>query len=80
MVMKELRKLGSEFVEVASDGNTKINVQGLSKIKMDIKDCLDVLKASGLLVLTDGEALMIETKGSKDIRFFLVKGDIRHGL
>jgi len=80
MLIKQLRKLRSEFVEVTPEGNTKINVQGLSKINMDIKDCLAVLGASGQLVLTDGEALVIETKGSKDIRCFLVKGDIGHGL
>ena len=80
MVIKQLNKLPSEFVELTPEGNTKINAQGLSKINMDIKDCLAVLGASGQLVLTDGEALVIERKGSKDIRCFLVKVDIRHGL
>jgi len=80
MVIKQLKKLRSEFVEVTSEGNTKINAQGLSKINMDIKDCLAVLRASGLLVLTDGEPMVIERKGSKDIRCFLIKGDMSHGL
>ena len=80
MVIKQLKKLQSEFVEVTSEGNTKINAQGLRKISIDLKDCLDVLRASGLLIFTDGEPLVIERKGSKDIRCFLVKGDIHHGL
>lgn len=77
MLLERLKKIPPEYACQQSDGITKINTQGLQKMKLDLKDCLEVLKAGDLLVLVDGAELGIEQTQQKQIRYFLVKGDIR---
>lgn len=77
-IVYRLSQLPKKFIEITSNGDSKINVQGLRFINVDIKACVDELKTLDRLVLIDGSAIALERQGNKDIRYFIVKGDVRH--
>jgi hypothetical protein len=52
---------------------------GLKDIKMDLKDCVSVLKAAGLLEMIDGYETGLDCSGKPLSRYFLVKADLLNG-
>ena len=52
---------------------------GLKDTKMDLKDCVSVLKAAGLLEMIDGYETGLDSSGKPQSRYFLVKADLLNG-
>ncbi|MDO9103865.1 MAG: hypothetical protein Q7U57_02765, partial [Methylovulum sp.] len=79
MLINELRKVPPEFLERLPGGGTKVRVNGLRGIKLDHIDCINVLKASNLLVFVDGLEMGMDEHNNKKSRYFLVKMDLLNG-
>lgn len=79
MLIHELRKVPPEFLERLPGGITKVQVNGLRGIKLDHIDCINVLKASNLLVFVDGLEMGMDGHNNKNSRYFLVKMDLLNG-
>jgi hypothetical protein len=79
MILDQLRSVPPEFLSRLPGGVTKVNTQGMQKLKLDIKDCVSVLNAAGRLVLVDGLELGMDQIGGKQTRYFLVKADLLDG-
>jgi len=79
MLINELRKMPSEFLERLPGGITKVRVNGLRGIKLDHIDCINVLKASNLLVFVDDLEMGMDEHNNKHSRYFLVKMDLLNG-
>ncbi len=76
--VQQLSQIPVKFIEITASGDSKINVQGLRFIHVDINVCLNELKALNRLVLIDGEEIAMQQQGNKSIRYLIVKGDVRH--
>jgi len=79
MLVNELRKMPSEFLERLPGGITKVRVNGLRGLKLDHIDCINVLKASRLLVFIDSLEMGMDEHNNKNSRYFLVKMDLLNG-
>jgi hypothetical protein len=79
LILNRLKKLPVEYLESQPGGITKIKSMGLKDIKMDLKDCVSVLKAAGLLEMIDGYETGLDCSGKPLSRYFLVKADLLNG-
>ena len=79
MILNRLKKLPAEYLEARHGGITKVIGIGLKNTKLELKDCVSVLKAAGLLVLIDGYETALDSTGKPKSRYFLVKADLLNG-
>lgn len=79
LILNRLKKLPVEFLESQPGGITKIKSIGLKDTKMDLKDCVSVLKAAGLLEMIDGYETGLDSSGKPQSRYFLVRADLLNG-
>lgn len=79
LILNRLKKLPVEYIESQPGGITKIKSMGLKDTKMDLKDCVSVLKAAGLLEMIDGYETGLDSSGKPQSRYFLVKADLLNG-
>jgi hypothetical protein len=79
MILNRLKKLPAEYLEARPSGITKVLGIGLKETKLELKDCISVLKAEGLLVLIDGYETGLDSTGKPKSRYFLVKADLLNG-
>ena len=79
MILNRLKKLPVEYLEARPGGITKVVVLGLKNTKLELKDCVSVLKAADLLILVDGHETAVDSTGKGTLRYFLVKADLLHG-
>lgn len=79
LILNRLKKLPVEYLESQPGGITKIKSMGLKDTKMDLKDCVSVLKAAGLLEMIDGYETGLDSSGKPQSRYFLVKADLLNG-
>ena len=79
LILNRLKKLSTEFLERKPGGITKVMGTGLKNTKLELNDCVSVLKAAGLLELIDGFETGLESTGKPKSRYFLVKADLLDG-
>ena len=79
LILNKLKKLPAEYLESKPGGMTKIKSIGLHDTKMDLKDCISVLKAAGLLEMVDGYETGLDSSGKPQSRYFLVRADLLNG-
>lgn len=79
LILNRLKKLPVEFLESKPGGITKIKSMGLKDTKMDLKDCVSVLKAAGLLEMIDGYETGLDSSEKPQSRYFLVRADLLNG-
>ena len=79
MILNRLKRLPAEFLESRPGGITKVTGIGLKDTKLELKDCVSVLKAAGLLVLIDGYETGLDSTEKPKSRYFLVKADLLNG-
>jgi len=79
LILNRLKKLPKEYLEARQGGITKVIGIGLKDSKLELKECVSVLKATGLLVLIDGYETALDSTGKPKSRYFLVKADLLHG-
>ncbi|MBS3951871.1 MAG: TraI domain-containing protein [Methylomicrobium sp.] len=79
LILNRLKKLPAEYLEPQPGRITKIKSIGLKDTKIDLKDCVSVLKASGLLEMIDGYETGLDSSGKPQSRYFLVKADLVNG-
>ena len=79
MILNRLKKLSTEFLEKRPGGMTKVMGTGLKNTKLELNDCVSVLKAAGLLELIDGYETGLDSTGKPKSRYFLVKADLLDG-
>jgi len=76
LVLNKLRTIPSQFLERTTGGVTKVLAKGLKDSGLELRDCVSVLKDSGLLVLVDGLETGVDASGKKPSQYFLVKSDL----
>jgi len=76
MILSRLKKLPEEYLEARPGGITKVISKGLKAINLELKDCVSVLKADGLLILVDGYESGLDSTAKPKSRYFLVKADL----
>lgn len=76
MILSRLKKLPEEYLEARPGGITKVISKGLKAINLELKDCVSVLKADGLLILVDGYESGLDSTAKPKPRYFLVKADL----
>jgi hypothetical protein len=79
LILNRLKKLSTEFLEKRPGGMTKVLGSGLKNTKLELNDCVSVLKAAGLLELIDGFETGLDSTGKPKSRYFLVKADLLDG-
>ena len=79
LILNRLKKLSTEFLERKPGGITKVMGTGLKNTKLELNDCVSVLKAAGLLELIDGFETGLDSTGKPKSRYFLVKADLLDG-
>ena len=79
LILNRLKKLSPEYLEAQPNGITKVLAIGLKNTKLDLKDCVTVLKSAGLLVLVDGYETGLGSPNKSKSRYFLVKADLLDG-
>ena len=79
LILNRLKKLSTEFLERKPGGITKVMGTGLKNTKLELNDCVSVLKAAGLLELIDGFETGLDSSGKPKSRYFLVKADLLDG-
>lgn len=79
MILNRLKRLPMEYLEARPGGITKVIGIGLKDTKLELKDCVSVLKAEGLLVLIDGYETGLDSTEKPKSRYFLVKADLLNG-
>jgi hypothetical protein len=79
LILNRLKKLPAEFLAGRPDGITKVMALGLKNTKLELKDCVSVLKAADLLVLINGHETAVDSTGKGVSRYFLVKADLLNG-
>lgn len=79
LILNRLKKLPVEYLESQTGKTTKVKALGLKDSKIDLKDCISVLKASGLLEMIDGYETGLDSSGKPTSRYFLVKADLLNG-
>lgn len=79
MILNRLKRLPAEYIEAKPGGITKVTGIGLKDTKLELKDCVSVLKAAGLLVLIDGYETGLDSTEKPKSRYFLVKADLLNG-
>jgi hypothetical protein len=79
LILNRLKKLSTEFLEKRPGGMTKVMGTGLKNTKLELNDCVSVLKAAGLLELIDGYETGLDSTGKPKSRYFLVKADLLDG-
>ena len=79
MILNRLKKLPAEYLEARPSGIAKVLGIGLKETKLELKDCISVLKAEGLLVLIEGYETGLDSTGKPKSRYFLVKADLLDG-
>lgn len=79
IILNRLKRLPTEFLESRPGGITKVTGIGLKDTKLELKDCVSVLKAAGLLVLIDGYETGLDSTEKPKSRYFLVKADLLNG-
>ncbi|MDP3331011.1 MAG: MobH family relaxase [Methylococcaceae bacterium] len=79
MILNRLKRLPAEFLESRPGGITKVTGIGLKDTKLELNDCVSVLKAAGLLVLIDGYETGLDSTEKPKSRYFLVKADLLNG-
>jgi hypothetical protein len=79
MVLNRLKKLPREYLEAKPGGITKVIAKGLKNTQLTLKDCVSVLKATGLLIPVEGLDTGMDRSGEKIAQYFLVKADLSNG-
>ena len=79
LILNRLKKLSTEFLEKRPGGMTKVMGTGLKNTKLELNDCVSVLKEAGLLELIDGFEIGLDSTGKPKSRYFLVKADLLDG-
>lgn len=79
MILNRLKRLPTEYLETRPGGITKVIGIGLKDTKLELKNCVSVLKAAGLLVLIDGYETAVDSTEKPKSRYFLVKADLLNG-
>ncbi len=79
LILNRLKKLPVEYLESQPGKTTKVKALGLIDSKIDLKDCISVLKASGMLEMIDGYETGLDSSGKPTSRYFLVKADLLNG-
>ena len=79
LILNRLKKLSPEYLEAQPNGITKVLAIGLKNTKLDLKDCVTVLKSAELLVLVDGYETGLGGADKPKSRYFLVKADLLDG-
>lgn len=78
LLIEKLKRLPPDAYERQERGITKItNVNALKKLKLDVNDCVHVLKASDLLIPIDGNDMGVDTIGEKALRYLLIKTELK---
>jgi hypothetical protein len=71
--------LSTDYLERKPGGITKVMGIGLKNTKLELNDCVSVLKAAGILELIDGYETGLDSSGKSKSRYFLVKADLLDG-
>ncbi len=79
LILNKLKKLPAEYLEARAGGITKVLTAGLKNNKLELNDCVSVLKAEGLIVLIDGHETGLDSTGKPKSRYFLVKAELSNG-
>lgn len=79
LVLNALKNLPEEYVSVQPGGITKVMVKGLRNVKLELNDCISVLKAAGLIELVDGRETGIDKIGKGSSRYFLIRENLCNG-
>ena len=79
LILNRLKRLPTEYLETQPNGITKVLAIGLKNTKLDLKDCVTVLKSAELLVLVDGYETGLGGADKPKSRYFLVKADLLDG-
>jgi hypothetical protein len=79
LILNRLKKLPAEYLEARPGGITKVAAPGLKNTKLELKNCVSVLKAADLLVLINGHETAVDSTGKGASRYFLVKADLLNG-
>jgi hypothetical protein len=79
LILNRLKKLPVEYLEARQGGITKVIGMGLKNTKLELNECVSVLKEAGLLVLIDGYETALDSTGKPKSRYFLVKAELLNG-
>jgi hypothetical protein len=79
LYLNRLKKLSPDYLERKPGGITKVMGTGLKNTKLELNDCVSVLKTAGLLKLIDGYETGLDSSGKPNSRYFLVKADLLDG-
>lgn len=79
LILARLKKLPAEHLEPRPGGITKVAASGLKNTKLELKECMAVLRAAGMLELIDGYETGLDSTGKAKSRYFLVKADLLNG-
>jgi hypothetical protein len=77
LIINRLKKLPVEYLEARPGGITQVAAIGLKNTKLELKECMAVLREAGLLELIDGYETGLDGTGKS--RYFLVKADLING-
>lgn len=76
LILDTLKTIPDRFLQSRPGGITKITTLGLRDTKLELHDCISVLKAAELLVMVDGLETGIDQIGNKQVQYFLVKANL----
>lgn len=79
LILNKLRNLPEQYLESMPIGITKVMAKGLKDTKLDLNDCISVLKSAGLIELVDGHETGLDKTGKSFSRYFLVKAHLSNG-
>jgi hypothetical protein len=76
LMVDALKQVRTNYLSKLPQGITKVQINGVEEAGIDPRDCVKVLKESGILVPVEGEDVASEQTKSGEKLYFLMKGDV----